>query len=417
MPPHNVLSNPATSSLHHQRRNLQKLRRRWLWTALIYLAALLLGLAILDQIAHFELTANWILWSSLIMVIELAVLWRILPANHPPDEQRLRPTFGYGTTLTLLCGLLLFLLAGFLFSPRPEGWLAWAPALLYTIARIADYLDGYVARATNHETKLGAILDIELDGLGILIVIALGIQYGVLPLWYLPLGLARQLFIAGIWWRERQGLPVYDLTPSGNRRIVAGYQTGFLSVALWPIWTAELVQFASIIFAIPLFASFARDWLVVSGILDPTSPRYLQQRQQAKSLLEGWLPLAARLGGTMLATYLLWRDYFITATWLPYLQQQGLPSPSLWLALFTLLFLVALPPFLLGVLGRVVAIFIIGLAVLDILAQGLSWTTNSWLLLFAIIVAHSGSGYFALWKADERVVHTHYGKPTKATRR
>lgn len=79
--------------------------------------------------------------------------------------------------------------------------------------RAIDFFDGFVARYTSRETRLGAILDIEFDGLGILIAVGLAIQYGHLPPWYLILGMARQLFILGIWLRRRLGKPVRELPP------------------------------------------------------------------------------------------------------------------------------------------------------------------------------------------------------------
>src|SRR5690606_1454163 len=151
-----------------------------------------------------------------------------------------------------------------------------------------------------YETKLGSTLDIEFDGLGVFIAILLGIGYRALPIWYLPLAFSRQLFIAGIWLRQRRGLPVYAMTPSSNRRIIAGYQTAFISVALWPIFTGPMARLSAIVFALPLIFSFGREWLVVSGAIDPSSRGYQRFRATIKNLVEGWLPLAARVSGTLI---------------------------------------------------------------------------------------------------------------------
>ena len=107
--------------------------------------------------------------------------------------------FGLGYSATRFA---LGLLAGFVFLPQPSGGLAWLPALLYTLAIMADYLDGYFARLTHHATVLGEILDIEFDALGILMATSLAVHYGQLPWWYLPIGLSRYLFLFGIWWRR-----------------------------------------------------------------------------------------------------------------------------------------------------------------------------------------------------------------------
>lgn len=390
---------------------MRQLRRRWGATALLYCAFLLGGYWFLRGAWSTQWATWWLGWAALTMTLELGVLWRVLPSNHPPSAERLLPTFGYGTGLTLTCGLLLFLLAGFLFAPQPPGALAWLPALLYTVARLVDYVDGYVARITHHETKLGSILDMELDGFGVLIAIILGIQVGALPLWYLPLALSRQLFIFGIWLRTRRGLPVYEMTPSANRRIVAGYQTGFLSLALWPSFRPPLSTLAAVIFALPLIASFGRDWLVVSGALDPATATYQRGRLLVKDLLEGWLPFLARIVAFGLTVLLLVRELPGFLTWQPHLHAVGWENASVWLWLW-LLAIVAIPAavaLLLGVLGRLAAFPLMVMAWLDVAATGLDWADNAWLFMAAAIVTHAGSGHWALWRPEEAILHRRPG--------
>jgi CDP-diacylglycerol--glycerol-3-phosphate 3-phosphatidyltransferase len=283
------------------------------------------------------------------------------------------------------------------------------PALLYTVVRLVDYVDGYIARITHHETKLGSILDMELDGFGVLIAILLGIQYGALPLWYLPLALSRQLFIFGIWLRQRRGLPVYEMTPSGNRRIVAGYQTAFLSWALWPNFQPPLSLLAATVFAVPLIASFGRDWLVVSGVFNPASTRYQRGRRLVKDWLEGWLPLLARFVCFGLGGWLLWGELPDFPTWLPTLQQAGWSAPQGWLWLLALVSGVAVIAVLLGVVGRLAALPLLALAWLDVAANGLDWSDNALIFVAAAIVTHAGSGRFALWQPEEAILHTRPG--------
>jgi CDP-diacylglycerol--glycerol-3-phosphate 3-phosphatidyltransferase len=266
-----------------------------------------------------------------------------------------------------------------------------------------------VARITHHETKLGSILDMELDGFGVLIAIGLGIQYGALPLWYFPLAFSRQLFIFGLWLRQQRGLPVYEMTPSGNRRIVAGYQTAFLSWALWPNFQPPLSTLAATVFALPLLASFGRDWLVVSGALDPATLRYQHGRTLAKDWLEGWLPFGARLLCFVVAVLLLWREVPTFPTWLPHLQEAGWSAPAAWLWLLSVACALAAVSVLLGVLGRVAALPLMLLAWLDVAANGLIWTDNAWLFVAAAIVTHAGSGHLALWRPEERILHKRPG--------
>jgi CDP-diacylglycerol--glycerol-3-phosphate 3-phosphatidyltransferase len=342
-------------------------------------------------------------------MIQMAIFWWALHYNHRPAESFLLPRLGYGNSMTLTRGLFTCLLAGFLFAPQPLGMLAWAPAVLYTLERLVDYFDGYVARITGQETKLGAILDMEFDGLGLLIAIALGIQYGKLPVWYLVLGMARQLFVAGMWLRRRWNLPVYELPPSDQRRIIAGYQTGFASVVLWPVLSPQITQLACLLFAVPLVFSFGRDWLVVSAVVDPDSASYRWARQAVKWFFVQWAPLAARLAAALIALWLLWRAAPGFEAWASTLADAGW-NPGL-LPPMVIVWGVAALLLVLGVFGRAAALLLFLLACLDILTVGLRWADNGLLLVCVVVVAHLGSGRFALWQPDERLVRVKLGVP------
>lgn len=394
---------------------LARLRRQWAFVALLYVVGLAAGYLWLDRVMAYPAARHWLVAAGVVMVIELGIYWVALPHNHRDQESNLLPGLGYGTWLTLVCGLLLFYLGGFLASPWPEGFVAWLPAILYTAARIVDLFDGYVARINGQETKLGAILDIELDGLGVLLAIILAIQYGQIPIWYLPLAVSRQLFVAGLWWLRRQGKPTYDLPPSENRRVIAGFQTGFLCVMLWPILAPPMTTLAAVLFATPLILSFGRDWLVVSGVWRADSPVYQARRAAAKRWCEGWLPFVARMAGTILALGVLWRAYPDFAAWQAWLASVGMPASPGIVQGFALVALLTLLPFAAGVAARTAALIVLALAALDISANGLEWASNAWLLVAAVIVAHAGSGYLSFWRPEEPLLHRRFGAPRLPT--
>ncbi len=389
---------------------LTQLRRRWLIVASAYGVALILGYSALAMRWQPTYAQRWTLWAMAALVIQLAILWWGLKHNHRRGEAHLLPTLGYGNGLTLTRGLAICLLAGFLFSPRPPGLLAWVPALLYTLSSIIDYLDGYVARVTGHSTVLGEILDMEFDGLGMLVAIAVAIQYGQLPWWYLILGLGRQLFIGGIWLRNRLNKPVYEMTPSENRRLIAGFQMGFMTVILWPIFSPPTTTLACVLFSIPLAGSFIRDWLVVSGVLRPESDSYQRGRRVIKQVMENWLPLGLRLMGAGVAVALLVAAWPTFATWRAYLQVAE-PFLFRWLLIaLSVLSPLAIVFYLLGILGRLMAVVLVGLAFLDLLANGFNLATNGLLLTCTLWVAQFGSGAFALWTAEEPLLRRRAGE-------
>jgi CDP-diacylglycerol--glycerol-3-phosphate 3-phosphatidyltransferase len=375
--------------VYDERRFLTGLRRQWLYVAVIYAAALGAGYWLMQRVWPAADAVQWLALALATMAVQMIVLWWALRFNHHPDGDALFPDLGVANGMTLTRGLLTCLMAGFLFGPNPMGWLAWAPAFLYMTERVIDFFDGFVARYTSRETKLGAILDMEFDGLGILIAVGLAIQYGHLPVWYLVLGLGRQLFVLGIWIRQRLNWPVRDLPPSDHRRLIAGFQTGFISIILWPVWTTEVAMFAAWLFAAPLIFSFGRDWLAVSTTIDADSARYQDVRRRAKAIVEEWLPPLVRLTGALLTGWLIWQ------------------GDSLPLAL-TALATVAALSMVLGVIGRAGALALAFVAAFSAVATGLRFD-NALLLTCAVIVLHLGSGRFALWQPEEYYLHAKLG--------
>ncbi len=153
---------------------------------------------------------RWLLQTFPVFAYVFRTLRASLSANHRKHETVLLPTFGAGTLMTICRGVLISMLAGFLFLPWPESppgmfWLSWMPGALYILAASTDYADGYLARITNHETQLGEVFDAKMDALGLLIAPLLAISFGQLPIYYAAVGAAYYVFILGIWLRKRSG--------------------------------------------------------------------------------------------------------------------------------------------------------------------------------------------------------------------
>ena len=250
-------------SSHDQVSVLRQLRLKWALFAGVCLLLLVSGAITLFPTWAPEHTLRWSIIASLAIIYLLVVFWRNLGANHRRSETQLLPALGWGNLMTLFRGLMIAGLLGFLFSPAPQGWLVWAPGVLYTLVCLADFLDGYLARVTNHVTRLGEALDMSFDGVGVLGAVLLAIQYGQLPAWYITVGMARYLFLAGMWLRQRGGKVNYPLPPSIRRRGLAGLQMGFLAVMLWPIFSPPGTYIAAALFGLPFLISFLFDWLFV----------------------------------------------------------------------------------------------------------------------------------------------------------
>ncbi|ADD07065.1 CDP-alcohol 1-archaetidyltransferase [Natrialba magadii ATCC 43099] len=148
--------------------------------------------------------------------------------------------------------------------------LRWAPAVLFAVAALLDAVDGWLARRTDSVTDLGARLDLEMDGLVVLVGTTVGVLTGVLPLVFLAVAVARYVFVASLWWRDRRGLPTAELSPSLRRRVLGALAMVAIFVALVPLVDPALSRPFALLVAVPFLANFARDWLVASGRLEST---------------------------------------------------------------------------------------------------------------------------------------------------
>ena len=143
-----VIDNPQKVQIMRLKKPpMQALRIEWgliAASSLLFLGGSFLVLSVGWQP---DLAFRWLVLPSLVIAYLLHVLWRNLELNLREGELDLLPDLGWGNRLTLLRGLLVAGMMGFLLLPRPEGWLAWIPARLTSL--------GYAA-AGHFDAALGA---------------------------------------------------------------------------------------------------------------------------------------------------------------------------------------------------------------------------------------------------------------------
>jgi len=383
----------STTEINH----IQALRRlRWRWaafliTCLCFLAA---GFTFLNAIWRPGYAQRWLVITSVVSLYLALLLWSSLEHNHRSEESRLLPSFGTGTDISLGRGLLLAGLAGFLTSPLPGGFLAWLPGLLYLAASLLDYFDGYLARRANQATKLGEILDIRLDSLGVFAAALLAVQFGQLPYWYLLVAFARYIYLFGLWLWRRAGFEVHELPPSASRRLFAGMQMGFLTMILLPLFSPPGTHVAALLFALPFLVGFTRDWLYAAGILRT----YERSGSEIISIFNQWAPLPLRLAVS--TTIILLISQSIAAF-------SNLPTPTALMALVNLLVALAIA---FGIAGRFFAV--VGLCMLGFAQMYNPFTTIQILLTAGYVsLIYLGTGPFSLWKPEDRILFHRRGAP------
>jgi CDP-diacylglycerol--glycerol-3-phosphate 3-phosphatidyltransferase len=387
-------------TLPRENSTLQTLRLRWLSTAILTGLFLAGGFLVLYQVWQPEMAWRWLILAGMPATYLLGILWLGLTQNRRPGERVLLPELGAGNKLTLIRGMLTAALAGFLFMPLPPGWLAWMPGLLYTTAITADLFDGYLARRSNYVTRLGEMLDMGLDGLGVLIGAILLVQYGKAPLFYLLVGLARYIFIAGIWLRRRKNKPIYDLAPSRTRRPFAGAQMGFIGVALFPFFIPPGTALVAACFALPFLVGFFIDWLMVSGVIRDHARIIHPVPAAIVRLMTTWGALILRLAVTATLFWILFRILG---------SNSGSGSMTSSIMVMTIFGLSGGILMALGAAGRVAALAtLFSLSVLQNFAP--LGTLELLLIIGTTVVFFLGSGTYSIWTPEKTLISKRIGE-------
>ena len=351
----------------------------------------------LAVVVHFGICFAWVtlatprsvsLW--LIGAIGVAAYFAWLIWNPPDDEptatHRPSPRLGIATTVTLARVSCLSLLSGYLLS-SPTSTELWHLAGLYAAIGAGDWLDGFLARRTGHETRLGEVLDLRVDIVGMFVAAVLAVVVGRLPPWYLLLGFAAVIFHGALALRRASGRPCYEerLRPSAHTRTFAGYQMAVVAAAFVPLLHADVVRVVATLFMVPSLAAFLRDWLVVTGGVVPDTESYRR-----------FIELSV-VGFRNVAPVLLRPIFAVAAVWTAPADQ----------SLGTFWVICALTV-LLGWMPRLfvfVWLVTVGLAPSGVLSELLAVSTGSSILLL-------GSGYYSLYQPEEQWFFGRHGTHT-----
>lgn len=335
-------------------------------------------------------STQWLIQALGVLVIVFYQTIKRLNKNRLNINSSLYPSLGWGNRFTIIRGIMIAALAGFLFQVWPVSYLAWIPGIIYLIASIIDRLDGYLARITCMQSQLGTELDTVYDAVGLLIAPVLAVTYGQLHWSYLLVSIAYYLFVIGIKLREFRGLRVIELPPNISRRAIAGFQMGFVAVVLLPVFHPPITQIAGMAFMIPLLFGFIIDWFIVRGTISSgTGLSVLLDKLRFLSF-NYFLP-ALRILVVCLTIHL-----YITTN------GNEIKIASIVLASISLVLIIT------GIIGRIGAVVLS--IVLGFYFQDQMLSTNVIVLLFCIIwIMMLGTGYFSLYKRDEDWVNRYDG--------
>ncbi len=232
----------------------------------IYSFMLALGYLMLSRLTKGTDHACWLVVSGSLAAYVLLSVKRNLHLNVSVSDGTPFCDLGLANAVTLVRGMLIAMAAGFLCLENITVAILWAPAILYSVAAAMDGLDGKIARASGRVSQLGQWLDMHLDAIGVLVASALAVRYGRLPWWYLTVGLARYLFLIGLWVARRLGKTPGPMPPSRARRWLAGAMMTFLAASLYPIWPKRPLLVVGAILFVPFIGGFIQDFVIMLRI-------------------------------------------------------------------------------------------------------------------------------------------------------
>jgi CDP-diacylglycerol--glycerol-3-phosphate 3-phosphatidyltransferase len=219
------------------------------------------------------------------------------------------------------------------------------------------------------------------------VAVVLAVRLGQLPPAFIATGVVYYVFRGAVGlWRRTGGVP-RPLPPSPLRRLVGGFQVGFLCVILWPVFGPPATTLAGVVFAAFLALSFGRDALFVTGGLRPSAVGW------ERRVLFGPVAACARAAAVLAA------GAFLVA--------QPLDAGLLAVYLATTLFAACVAC---GLTGRLGATGLLLVACIDLLLVGFR-PANAALLVAALLVMLLGTGPRSLWQPSDAVLLRAPGGP------
>lgn len=154
----------------------------------------------------------------------------------------------------LLAPLMFFMLvnAPEIFAQIHISWINYFAALIFVIASVTDFFDGYIARSWDQKTKLGAILDPLADKMLILAAFLGLMMLGRASAWAVYLILIREFFITGFRVvMASDGVEVAASMAGKVKTVSQMFAVGFLLMS-WP--GGELLLWIAV--ALTLYSGF-----------------------------------------------------------------------------------------------------------------------------------------------------------------
>ncbi|PID73628.1 MAG: CDP-diacylglycerol--glycerol-3-phosphate 3-phosphatidyltransferase [Desulfobacterales bacterium] len=113
--------------------------------------------------------------------------------------------------------------------PKPGPWTAFFAAMLFSLAAISDYFDGYFARRFGMISNFGKIMDPVADKLLISCSLIMLTALGWIPGWFVCLIIGRELAVTGL------RIVLADAGKDVSAGRLGKYKTGFQIAGIIPL--------------------------------------------------------------------------------------------------------------------------------------------------------------------------------------
>ncbi len=159
--------------------------------------------------------------------------------------------------------MFLFFVNRDIFEGIDSSWLNYFAALIFTIASITDFFDGYIARNFNATSKLGEILDPLADKMLVLAGLLGLMVVGMANAWAIYIILVREFFITGL--RVVAASEGKSVKASFAGKIKTVAQMGAIGFLTMQWWGANIILWLAVILTVYSGYEYTRNYLKVAS--------------------------------------------------------------------------------------------------------------------------------------------------------
>ena len=140
----------------------------------------------------------------------------------------------------------------------------WAALIIFAVASLTDFVDGYIARHYNQVSDFGKFLDPLADKLLVTAAMLIFVQWGRMPAWAVMVVLAREFAVSGLRMVAATGGKVLAAGWSGKVKTFAtmvGLCVMMVFAVPWLDWTVTIVIVATTLYS--GLEYFIQNWNVI----------------------------------------------------------------------------------------------------------------------------------------------------------